>query len=768
MTIDTNSTRRASDAQGSPRRLMAWTVALTLLFGILNLGLPVEEMLRTVRNLVHKTPASGEIVLVEVDRESVEKIGGFPWPRGVHGDIIEKANSLGAKDIFFDLIFVGDTTAKEDEAFREALEKAGNVTLAAMAERDRLNTADSLKLPNEEFQKAASIGSINAYFNFRTAVWRLNYAEEIDGEVVPSFAAKIAKAPYRVGESFPIDYSIDFDSIPVVSVLDLLEGRVPRETLDGKTVLVGITVMQLGDQVFVPGHGRTGGAYVHIIGAETLMAGEPIEFGWWPAALFALAMLGLALWRPDPRFQAGLFVTSFAVMLVVPAFTESEAVFFDVMPGLFGLSIGFGRLAYVFYKSRGLVNSLTGLPNLTALRLDKAGKDMPLIAARVHNFAEIVSTLNAAGEKRFVEQIVARLSLGRGDRVKLYQGDEGIFAWFAEPRTAIGSHLEALHALFRSPVSVGDQPYDIAISFGVEVGSNRSLASRLGSALVAADEAGAEAIKWKYHDPARQQEAQWKLSLLSQLDKAIENGEVWLAFQPQLRLKDNKIVSAEALARWTHPQKGPISPTEFIAAAEQHDRIGTLTDFVIERAIEAIARVRPIDPDFSIAVNLSARMLSDRGLADRLVATLDRHGVPARALTLELTETAAMTGDGADLDLLAKLRSLGVEISIDDYGTGLSTLEYLRKVPASEIKIDQSFIKSMRENRSDLIMVQSTIALAHSLGRKVVAEGVEDRQTLEQLSMMKCDIVQGYTIGRPVGIEELSRRLQRDQRRKVA
>ena len=136
-------------------------------------------------------------------------------------------------------------------------------------------------------------------------------------------------------------------------------------------------------------------------------------------------------------------------------------------------------------------------------------------------------------------------------------------------------------------------------------------------------------------------------------------------------------------------------------------------------------------PEFDIAVNLSARLLTDKGFTLRVSALLARHGLPPEHLTLELTETAALTDSGEGLEMIAALRDLGIRISIDDYGTGLSTLEYLKKIPANEIKIDQSFVKAMVDNRSDRLMVQSTIGLAHSLGRQVVAEGVEQRDILD-------------------------------------
>src|SRR4029079_12060213 len=149
-------------------------------------------------------------------------------------------------------------------------------------------------------------------------------------------------------------------------------------------------------------------------------------------------------------------------------------------------------------------------------------------------------------------------------------------------------------------------------------------------------------------------------------------------------------------------------------------------------------------------------LLTDKGFTLRLSALLARHGLAPDKLTLELTETAALGGSGEGIDMISRLRDLGVRISIDDYGTGLSTLDYLKKIPANEIKIDQSFVKNMTDNRSDRLMVQSTIGLAHSLGRRVVAEGVEHRDTLDLLIEMDCDIAQGFAVGSTLSIDRLT------------
>jgi len=256
--------------------------------------------------------------------------------------------------------------------------------------------------------------------------------------------------------------------------------------------------------------------------------------------------------------------------------------------------------------------------------------------------------------------------------------------------------------------------------------------------------------------------------MLSQLDEAIDRGEVWVAYQPKLDVATRRIIGAEALARWTHPEKGPIAATEFVAAAEQHNRIGKLTDFVLEKAVAAGVQMNKRTPDFDIAVNLSARLLTDKGFTLRLSALLARHGLAPNHLTLELTETAELADTGEGLDMINRLRDLGVNIAIDDYGTGQSTLDYLKKIPANELKIDQSFVKGIVDNRSDRLMVQSTISLAHSLGRKVVAEGVEHRDILDALVELDCDIAQGFAVGRPMSFDALYKRVSTTGRRSAA
>jgi EAL domain-containing protein (putative c-di-GMP-specific phosphodiesterase class I)/CHASE2 domain-containing sensor protein len=760
------SKRTEKTAVRSPWRLLLWLAFAGLALTLIGLSEPLEDILRVARNRVHRHSASGDIVLVTIDNKSLREIGRWPWPRRYHAQMVDRLTAAGAKRILFDVTFDTRSDPVDDQMLAAAIERSGRVTLPVRGQSGPSGIAQQSPTPLAMFSRHAQLGSIAIEYNYQNAIWHLPYAAEVNGSSVPSFASILSERKGGKG-NFTIDYSINPETVPTINAETVISDRFDPRLVRGKEVIIGTNSEVIGDQYFVPGIGTMGGVYVQILGAETLKSGKPLGLGWVPPMLLALALIYYAVSRKRPTQQNFILAAGIITLLAVPVYLDARLIFLEITPALLVLSVAWAILGWRLLRKRGLVNAVSGLPNLDALRAHPAGRSKALIAARILNYEEIAATLPGDSERRLVEQIVSRLMVGAPERA-LYQGDGGIFAWFEEPKAPFGNHLDALYSLFRNPARVGDLAIDLSIAFGVEVGSGRSLGNRLASALVAADEAAHDGLKWKYHDPESLEDASWKLSMLSQLDDAIDKGEVWVAYQPKLELSTNRVVGAEALARWTHPEKGPIAASEFIAAAEQHDRIGKLTDFVLAEAVAAAASLIKRGFDFGIAVNLSARLLTDKGFTLRLSALLARHGLDPKHLTLELTETAALAGSGEGFDMIGRLRDIGVSISIDDYGTGLSTLEYLKKIPATEIKIDQSFVKGIADNRSDRLMVQSTIGLAHSLGRKVVAEGVEQREILDVLREFECDIAQGYAVGRPMSLESLTKRIATDRKRSAA
>src|SRR6185295_14307042 len=248
-----------------------------------------------------------------------------------------------------------------------------------------------------------------------------------------------------------------------------------------------------------------------------------------------------------------------------------------------------------------------------------------------------------------------------------------------------------------------------------------------------------------YGDPAS------ALSLMGSMILGLSRGELFLAHQPKFDLRGAGIQSAEALLRWRHPQRGMIPPDTFIGMAEETGHIRPLTDWVIDRAIADQRRLREAGRDMVLSVNVSGRLIANEQFADRALRQIRRAGAN---LCFEITETAVIDNPKLALDVMKDLRDAGIGISIDDYGSGLSSLSYLRTIPAQELKIDKLFIQGMARGNSDALLVKSTIDLAHSLGMKVAAEGVENAESLALLQAMGADTAQGYYIARPMPIDD--------------
>lgn len=747
--------------QPSGMRRVRLCVAAMLFGVVVALFGPEESAFRSLRYKLHSHPASGTIAIVDLDDAALTAIGRWPVPRGYYARAIDRLFGLGARRVFFNIDFSSRQDATEDARLASAVRAHRDSVF--MANRVvSVERADNITIlqPSATVSGGAKALNISFMFDRSGEVYRLPYAVDLKGARYPSLAAGIAGVEAPRGKQFDVDPSIDLNTIPHIGLLDLLSGHVDRKDIDGKDVIIGTTSQQVQDFFIVPPYNRIAAVFLQAAGAETLRSGTPRNFG----SLPALCLIALIIYAVSGRFRRWAAAVAIGTGAVLPLglVLLPGTITINIGPALAALAlvvlIETVRLARDMLRRREQTNRLSGLLNLTALRQLPDQPDDRLVVAHVHNFAEAIAALPADGEGALIMQIAARLKLGVG-QAQLYHGDNGVFAWFArEGAGELGERLDGLHALFRSAVTVGDAAVDLSVTFGIDEDVSRSVANRLGSALVAAAEAANEGVRWRMFDKAKLADAAWKLSLLSQLDAAIDDGHLWVAYQPKLDLASNRLIGAEALVRWTHPEKGAISPIEFVQAAEQNNRIERLTRHVLERAVLAAATINAHDIRFEISVNLSARLLETRDIVPVVTDALAANGLDPALLTLEVTETATIAG-GQSLAVLHELRALGVRISIDDYGTGLSTLEYLKKVPASEIKIDKVFVQSMLTSTSDLLMVNSTIQLAHSLGHIVVAEGVETDDVIARLREIECDIAQGYRIGRPMTFQDLARRL---------
>lgn len=246
-----------------------------------------------------------------------------------------------------------------------------------------------------------------------------------------------------------------------------------------------------------------------------------------------------------------------------------------------------------------------------------------------------------------------------------------------------------------------------------------------------------------------------QLALVAELRRAIETGELVLFYQPKAELRTGRVCAVEALIRWRHPVRGMVPPDAFLPVAEQTGLIESLTRWVLATALAQVAAWGPAFAGLSMSVNVSARNLARPDFADTVLAALTTAGIPAGRLVVEITETALMTDPEVAADVLARLSTAGVRVSVDDFGQGQTSLGHLSTLPLHELKIDKSFVADLPDNLGHAAIVRSMVDLGHNLGLQVVAEGVETPETVALLTATGCDVAQGYLLARPMPADDL-------------
>jgi len=341
-----------------------------------------------------------------------------------------------------------------------------------------------------------------------------------------------------------------------------------------------------------------------------------------------------------------------------------------------------------------------------------------------------------------------------GDVPARLGGDEFAVLMHDADAARAGELARRIATVFETPLTLDDQTVDLSAGIGIACAPEHAaeadaLLSRAEVAMYAAKRSTAGA---RLYDPSLDSGSAQTLSLLSELRRAIELGELRLYLQPKVALNPRRLIGAEALVRWQHPTRGIVPPLQFIPFAEQTGFVRHLTLWIFGEVAARQRRLAELGVRCT-SVNLSTRDLLDTELPEKLEALLTQHGARAEAFCLEITESAIMDDPARAEQTLNRLAERGYKLSIDDFGTGYSSLAYLQRLPVGELKIDKSFVMAMERAEGDQKIVRSTIDLAHNLGLSVVAEGVENEAILARLSELGCDEAQGYHLSKPLPSE---------------
>jgi diguanylate cyclase (GGDEF)-like protein len=410
-------------------------------------------------------------------------------------------------------------------------------------------------------------------------------------------------------------------------------------------------------------------------------------------------------------------------------------------------------------RHRARHDALTGLPNREHLlermtaRLAE-GASFAVLLLDLDRFQDVNDTLGHAAGDALLVLVAERLAELSGPDVFLSRlgGDEFVVLAPADSREQGEEVARRVGALLGRPFAVAGMAVAVPPSIGIAVTGidgldHSTLLRRADIAMYAAKQHGTGLSTYSAEVDEHTAE---RLAMVAELRTAVATDALTVHFQPKVDLVDGRVRGVEALARWAHPQRGFIPPDQFIPVAERTGLIVDLTRRVLDTALAQCAAWRAAGTELGVAVNLSPRVLQSGAFEGELAAMLARHGVPAGLLTLEVTESSLMSDVARTATGLARLRDLGVHLSIDDLGTGYSSLAYLKQLPVDEIKLDKSFVLGIAGDRDDCAIVRAMVEVGHQLGMRVVAEGVEDEESFSLLRTLGCDVGQGYWMSRPL------------------
>lgn len=761
----------------------AFVVACAALIfaGLFQLARPVDEALAGWRAQMVQREASGALVVVELDARSLRAVGEWPWPRATFARAVENLREAGASLVAFDVDFSARSTPGDDAALRRAFAGyQGNLVLPSFVQRNGVEENS----PLASLSSDALIASVNVPIDGDGRTRRYHRGFERDGQYRASMASVLAGEPYGETGQFLIDYGVRASDIDRISFTHVLNGAFDADRVRGKIVLIGATALELGDEFATPVRPTMPGVYVHALAYESLAQGRALVSVNSNVTLALALIVFLLLWprRAATDMRAMLVRHGLVLLLALLAPVASQSVApVSIDTGLLLLAQGIcivatvqrelarrreeltrqreEHLTYIAYH-----DPETKLPNRRALlaSLERAlahrgEQKTVVVAVGVDRFATLRSAIGHAHCSRVMATLAARL---QGEfRLPVYHLSTSVLGAVASIESE--ATLQAVLGVrqrdgFQLSAELDGQVIEVGARAGAAIfdGADDSAEALLENAIRALDHARAHNERYAIFDAAGLADPRLQLALVSDISKGISRGDFRLVYQAKSDARSGRIVGAEALLRWTHPEHGVIAPDRFVPVAEKTGAIVELTRWALVRVIADQASLRARGIEVALSVNVSARALTDWAFCAEAVERIKEANAH---LCLEITETAIIEDPAAAIEAIGRFRDAGARISIDDYGAGLSSLSYLKQIDADELKLDKGLISEIAISPRDRLILKSTIDLAHGLGMSVVAEGVEEQATHALLAELGCDYLQGYLVSRPAPLEELAR-----------
>ncbi|SFO97757.1 EAL domain-containing protein [Qipengyuania nanhaisediminis] len=745
-------------SEGKLKRLqhLLWSGAVAfVMLATMMLG-PLDQFLWMIQSRAANQQPSGDIVFVgsAVDVEGPSRAA----ERRQLADGLDRLREAGASKVYLDFILHKGDDTLADARLAEAIKAYGNDLILVDQVKPSLGGDEEVLRSDALFDSGGGRVSTDRWTNWLGYTWKMDATHEIYEET-PLFAASLAGQEKFSRDEVLIDYGFDPDLIPAYRLAQLIGGDIASSSLKGKAIVVGPASSDSGADLSIPGKYNPPPSYPAIYAAETFKSGRDGFVGAFPLTLaFAAALAAAILLSRRKKVRRFAYA---AIALALPG-----ALFGGAYLG-FRTELAYaGMLLFVYAAQRSRarwrlrvanIDNDTGLEKLRVIERAVSQNFLRsghIVVARLQGLEQVLKTLGSAERSSYILRLVDRLRAA--DQELAIYIDGHFLAWHSTERdtSRLIEHLEGLRAIFAAPIKVGSESVDVGITFGVasigEAGRNS-----VAAAAAAAEETSEAHEPIKIAQIASHHDELWDISLRARIDAAMEAGEIYCVYQPKIDMISGSLTGVEALVRWHDPERGFISPIKFIAQCEKAGRMEHLTRYVLQTACNAGRLMHFRGSGVSMSVNISATLLNDMRIVGIVRNTLQATGFDPQSLILEITETARIGDLAKAATILDELKSLGLKISMDDFGVGAANFETFYGLPFDELKIDRLFVDSISRSEKAKAIASSIIAMGRAARITVVAEGAEDDKTLQILNEIGCRYVQGYALARPLSLTNL-------------
>lgn len=723
---------------------------------------PVDQFFWLIQSRLAEGSPSGEVVFVTSDDplNSVDK----PETRYDVARALDELDRRGVGKVFLDIPFAPSDDSAADQRLAKAIADLGpRITLVdRVVPTSTKGSAVRSTAPwiGGDTPRVLADETDRNVFGF---AWQMRYSYVVEGRAYRSLGAAIGGVSDIRPGSFAIDYGFESFGLPVMLVEELNARASLNSDADvdvtGKTVVIGHSNFVGGQSRPIPGSIDAPPSLIDIYAGESLRSGK-IGYirGSTVLAVFATLLL-IAIALGSSRKRRWIAYTGVVGLLPAIFFASAKLGIRLDLAYVLSFFLIFGALrSRMRWKRRvEMVNLETGLPKLRALEgrlLRDNIRSGHVVIAKIQNYERVLKTLRSDEKGSYVLKLVDRLRAA-DPNLAIYSDGHHLGWHVASDETdSVTDHLEGLRAIFAAPVRVGGYSVDVGITFGVAA-IEGDPAARLAAAVAAAEETSEAHNPIAIADTGSQTDLLWDISLRARIDDAMEAGEIYCVYQPKYDLATNTIAGVEALVRWHDPARGFISPMHFIQQCEKAGRMEHLTRYVLQSACSAGQLLHFRGRMITMSVNISATLLGDMRIAGIVRNVLQATRFDPEYLTLEITETARISDHTVAASILEELKTLGVKISMDDFGVGSASFEAFYELPFDELKIDRLFVSNMAKDPKAKAIVASLAAMGREARITVVAEGLENPQDIGLLKKIGCQQVQGFAFSRPVSLSNL-------------